>query len=162
MYGKTFLATLITLSVAACASLPNASAQSAAENAVRATYMEGIAAFNRHDLDVFMQQFSDDVEIYTPTGWVRGKAVVRERFVQTFAGYPEVRMEIDALNARQVAPDTVLVDFRFRTFPSGGTAAFHGVASGVYVLRAGHWVEVLEHETVVRTDPGAAVPPRRP
>lgn len=137
-----------------------AAAETPAEAAVRTVYMDGIAAFNRHDLETFLQQFSDDVEMYTPTGWLRGKAAVRERFVQTFTGWPDVRMEIDALDARQVTPDTVIVDFRWRTYPGGGDAAFHGVATGVYVLRDGRWVETLEHETVTRTDPGAAIAPR--
>jgi uncharacterized protein (TIGR02246 family) len=132
-----------------------------AEDAVRAVYMDGIAAFNRHDLEVFVQQFSTDVEMYTPTGWLRGKDAVRARFVETFAGWPNVRMEIDELSTREVASDTVLVDFKWRTYPGGETAAFHGVATGAYVLRSGVWLEVLEHETVTRVDPGAAIPPRR-
>ncbi len=152
---------LLGLIAALCACAPPAFAQTPAETTVRAVYMDGIAAFNRHDLETFLQQFSDDVEMYTPTGWLRGKAEVRDRFVQTFAGWPDVRMEIEALNTRQVAADTVLVDFRWRTYPGGGDAAFHGAATGAYVLRDGRWLEVLEHETVVKTDPGAAIPPRR-
>ncbi|KPF75229.1 hypothetical protein IP78_13695 [Brevundimonas sp. AAP58] len=136
----------------------SASAQTAAEAAVRAVYMDGIEAFNRQDLEVFLRQFGDDVEMYTPTGWLRGKAAVRERFVQTFAGYPAARMEIEELSARQVGEETVIVDFRWRAYPGGEGPAFHGLASGVYVLRGGHWVEVLEHETVTKIDPGAAVP----
>ena len=146
--------------LAAFAAAP-AFAATPAEDTVRAVYMDGIAAFNRHDLDVFVGQFAPDIEMYTPTGWLRGGDAVRARFVQTFAGYPAARMEIEELNTRQVAPDTVLVDFKWRTFPRGEGPAFHGVATGAYVLRDGRWVEVLEHETVTKVDPGAAVPPVR-
>jgi hypothetical protein len=47
---------------------------------VRKFFMEGIAAFKAHDLESFMKQFADDVEMYTPTGWLRGRQSVRARF----------------------------------------------------------------------------------
>jgi uncharacterized protein (TIGR02246 family) len=124
----------------------------AQKHPVETFFMAGIEAFNAHDLDKFMKQFADDVEMYTPTGWLRGKAAVRERFVGTFKQFPAVKMEIENLRVREVAPGTVLVDFKWRTFPRGSGAAFHGVGSGVYVRRGGNWVEVLEHETVVKVD----------
>jgi uncharacterized protein (TIGR02246 family) len=122
------------------------------KHTVETFFMSGIEAFNAHDLDRFMKQFADDVEMYTPTGWLRGKAAVRERFVMTFKQFPSVKMEIEDLKVRQVSPATVLVDFKWRTYPGGSGPAFHGVGSGVYVLRNGNWVEVLEHETVVQVD----------
>jgi uncharacterized protein (TIGR02246 family) len=115
-------------------------------------FMSGIEAFNAHDLDGFMKQFADDVEMYTPTGWLRGKETVRERFVTTFKQFPSVKMEIEDLRVREVSRAAVVVDFKWRTFPRGGGPAFHGVGSGVYVLRNRNWVEVLEHETVVQVD----------
>lgn len=115
-------------------------------------FMSGIEAFNAHDLDRFMKQFADDLEMYTPTGWLRGKEAVRERFVSTFKQFPSVKMEIEDLRVREVGPKAVVVDFEWRTYPRGQGPAFHGVGSGVYVLRKGSWVEVLEHETVVSVD----------
>jgi uncharacterized protein (TIGR02246 family) len=115
-------------------------------------FMAGIEAFNAHDLDKFMKQFADDVEMYTPTGWLRGKRAVRERFVGTFQQFPSVKMEIEDLRVREVSPTTVVVDFKWRTYPRGSGPAFHGAGSGVYVRRGGKWVEVLEHETVERVD----------
>lgn len=129
-----------------------------ATSAVKARFQAGIEAFNRHDVDGFVDQFSRDVEMYTPTGWVRGSEAVRARFVETFAQFPNVRMETESLRARAVAPDTVVIDFAWRVFPMGKGPAFHGLSSGVYVLRDGRWVETLEHETVVKVDaplPGA-------
>ena len=126
--------------------------KSAQKHPVETFFMSGIEAFNAHDLDGFMKQFADDVEMYTPVGWLRGKAAVRERFVTTFKQFPSVKMEIEDLRVRTVARGTAVVDFKWRTFPKGSGAAFHGVGSGVYVLRAGNWIEVLEHETVVRVD----------
>lgn len=117
-------------------------------------FMTGIAAFNAHDLDGFMEQFADDVEMYTPTGWLRGRPSVRERFAQTFGQFPSVKMEIEDLRVREVARGTVVTDFKWRVYPMGRGPAFHGVGSGVYLRRAGRWVEVLEHETVVKVDEG--------
>lgn len=62
-------------------------------------------------------------------------------------------MTIDSLRVRSVAPSVAVVDFQWMVHPMGAGPAFHGVGSGVYVQRDGEWVEVLEHETVTRTDP---------
>lgn len=126
--------------------------KSTQKHAVETFFMSGIEAFNAHDLNRFMEQFADDIEMYTPAGWLRGKTVVRERFVETFKQFPAVKMEIEELKVRQVAPDTVIVDFKWKTYPKGSGAAFHGVGSGVYIKRKGNWVEVLEHETVTKID----------
>jgi hypothetical protein len=90
--------------------------------------------------------------MFTPTGWLRGKAAVRERFVATFRDFPQVRMELRDLHVRELTADVVVVDFGWSTFPRGQGPAYHGVGSGTYVRRAGRWVEVLEHETVLRVD----------
>lgn len=119
---------------------------------VEAFFTAGIEAFNRHDLDKFMEQFADDLEMYTPTGWLRGKAAVRERFVGTFKQFPNVKMEIEDLKVREVNSKTAIVDFKWKTYPAGAGPAFYGVGSGVYVKRKNRWVEVLEHETVTKID----------
>lgn len=121
---------------------------------VETFFTSGVAAFNAHDLDGFMRQFAEDVEMYTPTGWLRGRAPVRERFAQTFAQFPAVRMVVEDLRVREVARDTVVTDFRWHVYPMGQGPAFHGVGSGVYVRKGGNWAEVLEHETVVKVDEG--------
>ena len=115
-------------------------------------FTSGIAAFNAHDLDGFMKQFAADIEMYTPTGWLRGHEGVRERFAQTFRQFPSVRMEVEELRVREVVRGTALTDLKWRVYPMGKGPAFHGVGSGVYVLRDGRWAEVLEHETVVKVD----------
>jgi uncharacterized protein (TIGR02246 family) len=120
---------------------------------VRAHYLSGIAAFNAHDIDRFMTQFAPDVRMFTPTGWLHGHSAVRARFVETFAQFPKVRMVVDSLNVRAVSPDVVIVEFNWRVHPMGIGPAFHGVGTGVYARRGTEWVEVLEHETVTRTDP---------
>jgi len=79
---------------------------------------------------------------------------VRERFAQTFKQFSQVRMEIEELRVRQVARGVAVTDFKWRVYPMGQGPAFHGVGSGVYLLRKGRWVEVLEHETVVKVDEG--------
>lgn len=130
----------------------------ASKHAVETFFMAGIEAFNAHDLDKFMKQFADDVEMYTPTGWLRGKEAVRERFVGTFKQFPSVKMEIEDLRVRAVSAATAVVDFKWRTYPKGVGPAFHGVGSGVYIRRGRQWVEVLEHETVERVDEALRMP----
>jgi hypothetical protein len=141
---------LLTASLLAAAQTEN----KAQKHPVEEFFMSGIAAFNAHNLDGFMRQFAVDVEMYTPTGWLRGHQSVRERFSQTFRQFPNVRMEIEELRVREVARGTAVTDFRWRVYPMGKRPAFHGVGSGVYVLRRGRWAEVLEHETVVKIDEG--------
>ncbi len=119
---------------------------------VETFFLSGIEAFNAHDLNRFMKQFADDVEMYTPTGRLRGNTAVRERFVQTFKQFPAVKMEIEELKVRKAAPNTVIVDFKWKTYPKGRGPAYHGVGSGVYVKRKGNRIEVLEHETVTKID----------
>lgn len=121
---------------------------------VETFFTSGIAAFNSHDLDGFMKQFADDVEMYTPTGWLRGRDGVRQRFADTFRQFPSVRMEVEELRVREVARGVAVTDFKWRVYPLGRGPAFHGVGSGVYILRDGNWAEVLEHETVVKVDEG--------
>lgn len=146
------IALLITMSSAVFSQMVKNPVQK--KHPVAIFFMDGIAAFNRHDLDEFMKQFADDLEMYMPTGWLRGKPAVRERFVETFKQFPAVRMEIEDLRVREIKPDVAIVDFKWRTYPKGAGPAFHGVGSGVYVKRNGKWVEILEHETVVKIDEG--------
>ena len=152
---KRLLASVI---VFAAAILPAdaQTASAAGKHPVETFFMSGIASFNSHDLDGFMKQFAADIEMYTPTGWLRGRRGVRERFAQTFTQFPSARMEIEELRVRGVGRGVALTDFRWRVYPMGRGPAFHGVGSGVYIKRGGKWVEVLEHETVVRVDEGLA------
>ena len=149
---RIFTITIITLALSSIANAQaNRNAQ-ADKHPVEKLFWSGIEAFNAHNLDEFMKQFADDIEMFTPTGWLRGKAAVRERFVSTFAQFSNVKMELEDLRVREVAPDAVTVDFRWKTYPQGRGPAFYGVGSGVYILRQGRWVEVLEHETTTRID----------
>ena len=126
----------------------------AGRHPVETFFTSGVAAFNAHDLEGFMRQFADDVEMYTPTGWLRGRDGVRPRFADTFRQFPSARMEVEDLRVREVARGVAVTDFKWRVYPLGKGPAFHGVGSGVYVLRDGKWAEVLEHETVVKVDEG--------
>lgn len=149
----TLLAVALAHAVPVRAQVP---AETPSTRAVAEVFNAGIAAFNAHDLDTFMRQWDNDVEMYTPTGWVRGKPAVRERFAGTFAQFPNVRMDVHGLRLREAAPGIVIVDFSWEIYPMGRGPAFHGLSSGVYLRRGESWVEVLEHETVTRVDPELA------
>lgn len=146
----TLAALLFALPIGACAPAPESVVP--AVHPVEDVFRTGIAAFNRHDLDTFMGQWDADIEMYTPTGWLRGGDAVRARFVETFRDFPNVRMEIEDLRVRAITPDVATVDFRWATFPMGNGPAYRGVGSGVYVRRGARWVEVLEHESIVSID----------
>ncbi len=150
---KRFLALTIFLAVI-FSSVDAQNRNATKKHPVETFFMSGISSFNSHDLDGFMKQFAADIEMYTPTGWLRGRESVRARFAQTFQQFPSVRMEIENLRVREVTRGTVVTDFQWRVYPMGQGPAFHGVGSGVYILRNGKWAEVLEHETVVKVDEG--------
>jgi uncharacterized protein (TIGR02246 family) len=146
---------LFVVCLSSCVSSSNLPAGSAADAiAVEGFFRSGIDAFNGHDLELFLRQFGEDIDMYTPTGWLRGKTAVGERFASTFEQFPNVRMELESLKVRSVSKDTVVADFIWRVYPMGKGPAFHGVGSGVYVRRGGSWEEVLEHETVTKIDEG--------
>jgi hypothetical protein len=145
---------LLALTIFLATTLAPLFAQTPKKHPVEDFFMSGISLFNSHDLDGFMKQFASDIEMYTPTGWLRGEQAVRARFAQTFEQFPSVRMEIEDLRVREVSRGTAVTDFKWRVYPMGKGPAFHGVGSGVYILRDGKWVEVLEHETVVKVDEG--------
>ena len=155
--SRFFLCVLSAISVvaftASCAHLPASGLDRAADaRAVEDLYRSGIAAFNRHNLEEFTAQFADDIEMYTPTGWVKGRPAVIHRFRDTFTQFPRVQMIVDSLAVRVVSHGVATVAFSWRVHPMGQGPAFHGVGSGVYVLRRDKWEEVLEHETVTRVD----------
>ena len=149
---KVVFVILILLIATSFAFGQNTSDKNTPKHPVETFFNTGIESFNAHNLDKFMHQFADDVEMYTPTGWLRGYGAVRERFAQTFKQFPAVKMEIEELKVREVAPDTVIVDFNWKTYPMGKGPAFYGIGSGVYIKRKNGWVEVLEHETVTKVD----------
>lgn len=117
-------------------------------------FLKGIDAFNRHDLNEFLDQFADDMHMYAHSGWLRSKKEITERFAGIFKQFPHIRIQMETLNVRPVNDHTVVVDFSCRTMPRGQGPAFHTVGSGVYVWRNDQWVEVFEHETLVKTDEG--------
>lgn len=100
-------------------------------------YLQGITAFNRHDLPAFLQQFDDEIHMFTHAGWLRNKEQVAKRFDEIFRQFPNIKMVIGTLNVRQVNETTTLVDFSVRTFPKGSGPAFQTVGSGVYVKKNG-------------------------
>jgi hypothetical protein len=144
------------------ASVVSQAAQTPARDAnameVERFFVEGIGKFNRRELDPFLMQFDEDIRMFAVSDWLRGRAAVRQRFVDTFRQFPEARMEITNLRARSETPTVVTVEFEFHTYPRGSGPAYHGVGTGVYVRRAEGWREVMEHETVTRRDPGLGAP----
>jgi hypothetical protein len=156
-----YIIVLLTISVCAAGAQTAGSAHptnSARTRSLETYFMSGIAAFNEHGLDKFMEQFGDDLELYTPAGRLRGREAVRERFVSTFKQFSGVRMEIEDLKIREVAKNTAIVDFKWTTYPIGRGPVFHGLSSGVYIKRGGKWVEVLEHETITSVDEALKTP----
>jgi len=123
------------------------------ENEVKTFFESGVKAFNAHDLDLFMNHFHNDFEMYTPmTGWLRGLPAVKDRFSMVFEQNPMVKMDIEELKVRKIASNSAVVDFKWKVYPTGEGPAYHGITTGVYVLREGEWGEVLEVEHVTGAD----------
>ena len=61
-------------------------------------------------------------------------------------------MVIPELEVEVLSKENVLVNFKWELFPMGRGPAFRGVGSGVYTLRKGKWIEILEVETVTEVD----------
>lgn len=140
---------------------PPARALPVSDHPVAARYMAGIDAFNAHDIEAFLGQFGEDIDIYSHQGWLRGAAAVRERFTGLFQHFPRMRMQVNRLQVRELSPQVAVVDFHASLFPEGSGPAYHTIGSGVYVLRGGKWVEVLEHETTTHADPPLPLAPAR-
>lgn len=72
-------------------------------SAARAAAETWIAAWNSHDLERILDQFSDDVELVSPrviellgdpSGTIRGKAALRAYFRHGLAAAPNLRFEL--------------------------------------------------------------------
>jgi hypothetical protein len=158
---KIALKSLLAAAVLSVATNAGAEAPDPNAREVERFFMEGIAHFNRHDLEPFLRQFHPELKMFAVTDWLRGKEQVRTRFTATFRDFPKVRMEITNLRGRSETPTVVTVEFEFHTYPMGEGGAWHGVGSGVYVKTAEGWREVLEHESVTRKDASLTPPAKR-
>lgn len=67
-----FPALFLFLWISGCASTGESTPSDDSAEEVRALYLRGIEAFNEHDLDRFVEQFAEDIRMYTPTGWLQG------------------------------------------------------------------------------------------
>jgi uncharacterized protein (TIGR02246 family) len=148
----TFALPATTLPSTASAAVLKVGVRDANATEVERFFMQGIAHFNRHDIEPFLRQFHDDIRMFAVSNWLHGKPALRERFQSTFTHFPKTRMEITNLRARSETKDVVTVEFEFHIYPQGTGAAWHGVGSGVYVKTSSGWREVLEHESVTRRD----------
>lgn len=154
-YGPMRLRSAVTLTLllplAACASLfgggedPPGGRNSPDE--VRALFRASVAALNRHELNRFMGRFGADIRMYTGREWLNGYADVREHFARLLEHHPDLRIDIDSIDARRTADDVVVVRYRWRIHPPAAGPEQGGTASAVYMLRAGDWEEVLSHLT---------------
>jgi len=148
-----YVATALVFLVFGVSSFSSQASSKSGKHPVEVLYFSGIDAFNEHDLDEFMEQFHDDMQMFnTSTGWLRNLEAIRGRFATIFQQFQSVRMVIEDFQVREVEPQTAVVDFRWTLYPTGSGPAYRGVASGVYAKREGKWGEVLEHETVTSID----------
>lgn len=119
---------------------------------VRMLYLSSIEALNEGNLDLFLANFAPEIKMYGTDGTYFGENALRERFEIVLQQFPDVRMEIPELNLELLSPDIVLVNFKWKVFPSGQGPAFSGIGSGIYMKKAGTWMEILEVETVTDVD----------
>lgn len=116
---------------------------------VESLFWQGIEAFNAHDINTIMQQFAEDCEISSNGVWYRGLTSIRTNYSVLFKQLPNVKMEIQELQVREVVPGTAVIGFEWSMTPREGAPIFNGIGTGVYVKRGDAWVEVLEHNSVM-------------
>lgn len=112
------------------------------DDEVRTLFTTSVAAFNRHEVNRFMARFGADIRMQTPYGPLNGYAAVREHFAELIERFPAVSLDVDSIDARRLAGDTVVV--RFLWHLDTGSAAVGGAGTGTYVLRGDKWQEVRE------------------
>ena len=122
------------------------------DHPVKDLYLATIQAYNEGKLEVFLANFSEDIRMYGTDGIYQGKQALRNRFEAIFKQFPNSKMEIPELEVEVLSKENVLVNFKWELFPMGRGPAFRGVGSGVYTLREGKWIEILEVETVTEVD----------
>ena len=117
-------------------------------------YLSVIDAFNSHNVEEFVKQFADDIEVYTNDIWYRGVSSIRKRYTYVFQEFPSITMEISNFNLREIAKKTVVIDYNWKILPNGigNYPIWSGVGTGVYILRNKKWEEVLIHETLVENN----------
>jgi len=126
--------------------------QKTQDHPVKELYLSTIQAYNEGKLEVFLANFSEDIRMYGTDGIYQGKQALRDRFEGIFKQFPNAKMEIPELEVEVLSKENVLVNFKWELFPMGRGPAFRGVGSGVYTLRKGKWIEILEVETVTEVD----------
>ncbi|MDW3652342.1 MAG: nuclear transport factor 2 family protein [Bacteroidia bacterium] len=122
------------------------------DHPVKELYLSTIDAFNEGNLELFLANFSSDIRMYGTDGNYVGKQALRDRFQVIFKQFPNKRMEIPELEVEVLSKDNVLVNFKWSLYPMGRGPSYRGVGSGVYTLRNGKWIEILEVETVTEVD----------
>jgi uncharacterized protein (TIGR02246 family) len=130
---------------------------------IRASIDAMQAAWNRHDMNAWVGYMADDVEWVNIVGMVwRGRAQVllaHDRMHKTTFKNRQWH-DAETTDLRQVAPGVVVVT---EAVPMDGFTAPDGTATApsrnmltlVYVHRAGRWLVVEGHNTIV--DPQAAL-----
>jgi len=147
MKNNTYFLLLLFSTVSLISYSQNKDAHLKQKHPVELLYLSRIDAFNSHNVEKYLIQFADNIEMYTNNDWYRGISSVRKRFTFLFQQFPSIKMEISNFNLREVAKKTVVIDFTWKVLPNGNDPAWLGIGTGVYVLRNDRWVEVLEHET---------------
>ena len=122
------------------------------DHPVRALYLSTIQSYNKGKLELFLDNFSEDIRMYGTDGNYVGKQALRNRFEAIFKQFPNSKMEIPELELEILSTENVLVNFTWELYPMGKGPAFRGVGSGLYTLRKGKWIEILEVETVTEVD----------
>lgn len=119
---------------------------------VEELYMSSIQAFNQGSLDLFLANFDTDIKMYGTDGTYFGIDTLRNRFVQVFEQFPNVKMEIRELKLEILSDKIVLVNFKWRVYPLGHGPAYSGLESGIYIYKENKWAEILEAERVTNID----------
>ena len=127
-----------------------AAAETAATRGARAVLADQRDAWNRADLDAFMQGYwkSDDIRFAGGDAYRTGWQATLDRYRAT---YPDAatmgRLDFELVEVRELAPDSVLVFGKWRLARAGDVdaAAPHGLFTLLVERKLGRWVITRDH-----------------
>lgn len=146
--------TVAALALAGCASRGVAPSQSVmpADQEVHAAFTallaRGAAAWNRGDLDGFMDDYTDDATFITSRGVVRGRAAIRALYAPRFApGARRDSLRFEGIEVDVMGPDAAH-GIAWYVLMRGDSVTARGPTSLVLLREAsGRWRIVHDHSS---------------
>ena len=115
--------------------------ENADERAIRKSAETFAAAYNAHDAKAIAQLFARQAEVTDEAGFVlKGREAIEQDFAQTFADFPESKVEIEVRSVRFLTPNIAVEEGIVRGQPIPNDAENVSGYIAVQVKVDGQWV----------------------